>query len=98
MHTNNLVINDSTAGQAIKGVAKLLPHFYREATAALVIESVNTVDTSTFMVAAEKKEILRILDLVSEKETNDFQRLLSTINVVSQEKVVGLRRGGVIVE
>jgi hypothetical protein len=43
------------------------------------------------MVAPQKKEVLWILDLVGQKQAYCFQALLSTVHVITQEKVVGLR-------
>ena len=66
MHTDNLVINDSRTGQAIEGIAELLPHLNGEAATALVVKAINSVDTCTFMISSQKKEVLGILNLVGE--------------------------------
>lgn len=91
MHTDNLVVNDGAAGQAIEGVAELLPHFDRKAATALVVKTINAVDPGALVVAAEQKEIFGVLDFVREQKTNDFQRLLAAVNVVAQKEVIGLR-------
>lgn len=44
------------------------------------------------MVTTEDEEILRVLDLISKQQTDDFERLLSTVNVVPKKKIVGLNR------
>lgn len=44
------------------------------------------------MVPAEDEEVLRVLDFVGQQQANCFQRLLSTVHVVSKEQVVGFRR------
>jgi hypothetical protein len=90
MHANNLIINDGTARQTIKSVAKLLPHLDREATAALIVESVNPIDSCALVVAAQKEKVLGVLDFVGKEETNNLERLLSAIDIVTQEQVVGL--------
>jgi hypothetical protein len=73
VHTDNLIINDSTARKAIKGIAELLPHFDRKATTALIVKAVDSVDTRAFMITTQKKEIFWVLNLVGKKETDDFQ-------------------------
>lgn len=40
------------------------------------------------MVATEDEEVFGIFNLVSEEQTNSLQRLLSTIHVVAEEKIV----------
>lgn len=65
MHAYDLIIDHGSAWKTVKSVAKLFPHLYRKASAAFIIKSVNSIDTSTFMVASQEKEILRILDFVS---------------------------------
>jgi hypothetical protein len=52
MHTNNLVINDGTTWKTVEGVAKLFPHFDREAATAFVIKTIDTIDSSTFMISS----------------------------------------------
>ncbi len=44
------------------------------------------------MVTTEDEEILRVLDLISKQQTDDFERLLSSVNVVPKKKIVGLNR------
>jgi hypothetical protein len=90
VHTNNLVINDSAARKAVEGVAKLLPHLNGKSTTAFIVKSINSVDSGTFVVSSKKKEIFRVLNLVGKEETDDFQRLLATVHVISQEQVVCL--------
>jgi hypothetical protein len=40
------------------------------------------------VVAAEEEEVLRVLDLVRQEETNSLEALLATVDVVTQEEVV----------
>lgn len=42
------------------------------------------------MVAAQDEKVLGILDLVGEEQADGLQRLLATIDVVTEEEVVGL--------
>lgn len=66
MHADNLIINYRSAWKAVESVAKLFPHFYREAPTAFIIKSVDTIDSGTFMVSSQEEEIFRILDFVRE--------------------------------
>jgi hypothetical protein len=72
VHTNNLIINDRTARQAIKGIAELFPHFDRESTTALIVESIDAVNARALVVAAQEEKVFGVLDLVSKEQTDDF--------------------------
>jgi len=50
------------------------------------------------VIAAEDEEVLGILDLVRQEKADGLQRLLSSVDVVSQEEVVGFRRESTIFE
>jgi hypothetical protein len=90
MHADNFVVNYSCARKAVEGVAKSLPKLDTEATTAFIVESVYPVDPRALVIATENEEVLRILDLISKQQTHNFQRLLSSVNVVSKKEVVGL--------
>lgn len=85
MHTDDLIIDHSTTRKAIERVAELLPHLDREPTTAFVVKSINPVDAGTFMVATQEEEILRVLDLVREQQTYNFERLFPPVDVISKE-------------
>jgi len=56
-----------------------------------IIEAVYSVDAGHFMIASEKEEVLRVLDLVGQQETDGLHGLLPSIHVVPQKQVVGVR-------
>ena len=41
------------------------------------------------MVAAKDEEVLRVLDFVSQEQTDGLERLLSSIHIVAEKDVVG---------
>jgi len=90
VHTNNLVVNDGCAGEAVEGVAELLPHLDREAATAFIVKAINAVNAGTLVVSTQEKKILGILDFVSKEKTDNFERLLSAINIVTKKEIVGL--------
>jgi hypothetical protein len=67
MHTDNFIINDGTAWQAVECIAELLPHLDGKPSTALIIESVDAINASAFMIAAKQKEIFRILDFIGKE-------------------------------
>lgn len=50
------------------------------------------------MVSTQDEEIFWVFDLVGEKEADGLERLLSTIDVISKEKVIGLWRESTVLE
>lgn len=43
------------------------------------------------MVSTQNKEVLGVLDLVGKEKANGLERLLATVDVVTEEKIVSLR-------
>lgn len=72
MHGEDLLVNDSSNGETIEAVGEGLPELDVVSTLALIVEAVNTVDGSTLMVAAQNEEVLGILDLVGQQQTDCF--------------------------
>ena len=64
----------------------------------LIVETINSIDTCTFMVTTENEEILGVLDLVRKEKADRFQRLLSTIDIVPEEEVICFRWEAAIFE
>ena len=50
------------------------------------------------MVASEQEKVLRILDFVGQQQADRLQRLLSSIDIISKEEVVGLWREAAVLE
>ena len=90
MHTNDLVVNDGSTGEAVEGVAELLPHLDGKAATAFIVKAINAVNAGTLVVSTQEKKVLGILDFVSKEKTDDFERLLSTIDIITQKEIVGL--------
>lgn len=67
MHADDLVVNDGCAGQAIEGIAKLLPKLDGEPSTAFVIKTINSVNSRAFMISTEYEKIFRVFNFVSEE-------------------------------
>ncbi len=98
MHAENFLVNHGSNRKTIEHIAEYAPKSDRESTFALVIEAVDSVDLSTLVVSSKQEEVLRVLDFVAKEETDCFNGLFSTIDVVSQEEVIGLRGEATILE
>ena len=92
VHAEDLFVDDRSRREAVEAVREGLPELDSEASLALVVESVDAVDRSTLVVAAQNKKVLGILDLVGQQQADRFETLLSAINVVTKKNVVGLGR------
>jgi hypothetical protein len=92
VHGENLLVNDSSNRQAVEAVGEGLPQLDVVSSLALVIETINTVDGGTLVVATQNEEVLGVLDLVREEQADGLERLLTTVDVIAEEKVVGLWR------
>ena len=98
MHAKNLLVDDGSDGKAVEAIGESLPKFDVVPSLALIIEAVDSVDRCALVVASEQEEVLRVLDLVGEEEANGLERLLSSVNVISKEEIVGLRGETAILE
>ena len=56
-------------------------------------ESTGTVDIGNFVIALQQEDILRVEDLVAEKEHRHFEGLLTPVHVVAQEEHPSAGRG-----
>lgn len=72
VHGEDLLVNDSGNGEAVEAVGKSLPKLDVVPTLAFVVEAVNAVDGSALMVATQNEEVLGILDLVGQQQTDCF--------------------------
>jgi high-affinity K+ transport system ATPase subunit B len=88
VHAENLFVNDSRSRKAIEAVRESLPELDTETPLALVVESIDSVDGGTLVVSSENKEVLGVLDLVSQQKANGFETLFSAINVVPEENII----------
>lgn len=98
MHGENLLIDDGSDGKAVEAIGEGLPQLDVVPALALVVESVDPVDRSTLVVAAENEEVLGVLDLVGQQQADSLERLLASIYIVTEEQVVGFRRKTTILE
>jgi len=66
-------------------------HRERGQARTFVIKAVNSIYACAFVIAAQDEEVLRILDLVCQKQANRLKRLLASVHVVTKEEVIGFR-------
>jgi len=98
MHGEDLLINDSGNWQAIEAIRKCLPQLDVVTSLALIIETVDSVDGSTFMISSQDEEVLGVFDFVCQQETDGLQGLFTSINIVAEKEVVCFGREAAILE
>lgn len=92
MHGEDLLVDDSGDGKAVEAIRKSLPQLDVVAALALVVETVDAVDGGALVVSSQDEEVLGVLDLVREQKADGLEGLLASVDVVTEEQVVGLRR------
>lgn len=98
MHGEDLFIDDRSDWQTVEAIRKGLPQLDVVSPFAFIVEAVNTVDASTFVVSSQDEEILWIFDLVGQKQADGLEGLFATIHVVSEEEVVRFGRETAVFE
>lgn len=90
VHGEDLLVDNSGDRKAVEAVSECLPELDVVSALALVVETIDTVDGGTLVVSSENEEVLRVLDLVCEQQADSLKRLLASVDVVTEEQVVGI--------
>ena len=98
MHAENFVVDECGDWHAIEDILELFPDTDGVTAFALVVETIDAVDRSALVVTTQQEKVFGILDLVGKHEANSLQRLLSSVDIVTEEEVVGVRRESTILE
>ena len=98
MHSEDLLVDDSSDREAVEAVGESLPQLDVISTLALIVETVDSVDGGALMVATEDKKVLGVLDLIGQEKADGLERLLSSIYVVAKEEIVGLGREATVLK
>jgi hypothetical protein len=83
MHGEDLLIDYGSDRQAVKTIGKSFPQLDIVPAFAFVVESIDSVDGSAFMIASQNEKVLGVLNLVGEEKTDSLERLLATIDVIA---------------
>ena len=70
MHTKYLVLYDCRYWKPIETQGELLPNLEVILTFAFIVEAICSIDRATFVVASEQVELIRILYLISQQQTD----------------------------
>ena len=70
MHAENLLVNEGSYWEAIEDIAEHAPESDGVPAFAFVVETVDSINLCALVIASQKEEVLGILDLIAEKETD----------------------------
>ena len=89
MHCENFLVDDSSNWQAVEAVGEGFPQLDVVAALAFIVETIDAVDGGALVVATENEEVLWVLDFVGKEKADGLKRLLSAVDVVTKEEVIG---------
>ena len=98
MHAKDLVVNEGRDGHAVEDILELFPDSDGVATFAFIVESIDAIDLATFVISSQKEEVLLKLGLVGKKQDNSLEGVLSSVNVITEEQIVGLGREAAVLK
>lgn len=91
MHAEDVVIHDSGKSKEVEDLAAVAPDIERAVLAeAFIVKSINLGDLPRLMVAANEDDLIRVADFERQEKEEGFNAVVSTIDKVTQEEVVGL--------
>jgi len=107
MNAEYLGGNNGSNGKAVENVYKGFPRLDITSSFAFIVEAVycklgqnyikevglmrTSCDIGTLMVSSQEKEVLGILNFVTQQEKDGLQTLLSAVDIITQEEVIGGR-------
>ena len=89
----HLIVDQSSQGKVVKQVGKELPDVGIPVfPQALVVKSIDLSNLSTFVVPSENGNSITITEFQSDEKGDGLDGVVSSVDVVSHEKVVGIGR------
>ena len=98
MHAEDLLVNQGGDREAVEALCECFPQADVVPPLALVVETVDSIDGGALVVAAEKEEVLGVLDFVCQQQADCLQTLLAAVNIIPKEQVVRLWRKTAVLE
>ena len=86
MHTKDTLINESSDWKNVEECTELLPKQNRLPLFAFIVKSIHACYLAALMVPTQHKDLLRVRYFVCHKKTHGFDRVISPVNVVSEQQ------------
>lgn len=55
----------------------------------LIIESIDSINTSALMISSQDEKVFRVLDFIRQQQADSLKRLLASIDIITKEEVIG---------
>jgi hypothetical protein len=92
VETENLVVDEGGEGKVVEEVGEVLPDVGVAVLAeTLVVKAIYLRNLTRFVVTTEDSDAGGVSDLEGDKESDGLDRVVATIDVITHEKVVGVR-------
>ena len=88
VHAQNFIVDEGGNWQHVESINEFFPKTNIISLLAFIVKAINFCDGFTLVVASEQEDTLRVLDFVGQKQTNGFNAVFTSVNVVAQEKIV----------
>ena len=75
--------------KAVEAVCEHLPELNSKSPLAFTGECIDMINQGTLVVSTKDEEVLWVLDFICKKETHGLKTLLSSINIVTKEQIIG---------
>jgi len=99
MHSKDLIVDQSRKTQVVKDFRAVSPYIDRTILfETFVVKAIDLSDLSTFVVASNQCDAVRVAHLESKEEEEGFDRVEASIHKVSHEEIVGVRDIGTNLE
>mmetsp|Transcript_19392 Transcript_19392/g.56728 ORF Transcript_19392/g.56728 Transcript_19392/m.56728 type:complete len:305 (+) Transcript_19392:329-1243(+) len=93
VEAKDAVLHERRQGEVVEEIREHLPHVGRAVLPnALVVEAVHLRDLAGFVIAPEDKDSIGIADLEADQHGDGFDGVISPIDVIPHEEVVGIGR------
>ena len=87
VHTHYLLVDEGDQGHVIEAIIELLPERDLVSSLDLVEEAIDSRDGLTLVITSQYNDLLWISYLQSEQQADGLAALLTSVNVVTHEKV-----------
>jgi hypothetical protein len=92
MKTEDAPGNNSSHGQEVKSIRKMLPNIGIPIFAkTFVIESIDLSDLPTLMVSPQYGDATLVSDFECHQESDCFQTVVPSIHIITHEEIIGFR-------
>jgi len=89
METEDLVLDEGGQGKIVEQVSEHFPYVWAAVfSEAFIVETINLGNLSTFVISTKNRHSVFVSTFESNEERNSFDRIVTTVDVVTHEKVI----------